>query len=102
MPGQNDTTPKAPLLNTPAHQSFLNQMYANRPIPSEYTTAAPAKKLDDMYVTIGKYEENFGHHLKLLLDGLDYYAATETVALGRLCAVLGNAMGGREANERTI
>ena len=42
---------------------------------------------------LGKYEGNFEHHLKLLLDALDYYAATETVALSRLCAVLGSAMG---------
>ena len=42
---------------------------------------------------LGKYEGNFEHHLKLLLDALDYYAATETVALSRLCAALGNAMG---------
>lgn len=42
---------------------------------------------------LGKYESNFEHHLRLLLDALDYYAATETVALSRLCAVLGSAMG---------
>ena len=43
---------------------------------------------------LGKYEHNFNHHLKLLLDALDYYAATETVALSRLCAVLGSATNG--------
>jgi hypothetical protein len=44
-----------------------------------------------------KYEYNFNHHLRLLLDALDYYAATETVALGRLCAQLaaaGEGVGG--------
>jgi hypothetical protein len=35
-----------------------------------------------------KYENNFNRHLKILLDSLDYYAATETVALSRLCALL--------------
>ena len=49
---------------------------------------------------LGKYEYNFGHHLRLLLDALDYYAATETVALGRLCAVLGSAGEGRDAERR--
>lgn len=50
---------------------------------------------------LGKYEYNFNHHLRLLLDALDYYAATETVALGRLCAVLGTAGEGvgREGRE---
>lgn len=47
---------------------------------------------------MGKYEHNFNHHLRILLDALDYYAATETVALGRLCAQLSTAgeKGGRE------
>lgn len=46
---------------------------------------------------MGKYEQNFNHHLRILLDALDYYAATETVALGRLCAQLSTAeKGGRE------
>ena len=47
---------------------------------------------------MGKYEHNFNHHLRILLDALDYYAATETVALGRLCAQLSIAgeKGGRE------
>ena len=41
--------------------------------------------------TMGKYEFAFNKHLKILLDALDYYAATETVALGRLCAQLSTA-----------
>ena len=49
---------------------------------------------------LGKYEYNFNHHLKLLLDALDYYAATETVALSRLCAVLGSATNGGDGDER--
>lgn len=49
---------------------------------------------------LGKYEYNFNHHLKLLLNALDYYAATETVALSRLCAVLGNATNGGGEDER--
>lgn len=58
------------------------------------------KKLDNLMEMLGKYEYNFNHHLRLLLDALDYYAATETVALSRLCAVLGNATeGGGERKE---
>lgn len=41
--------------------------------------------------TIQKYEDNFNRHLRILLDALDYYAATETVALSRLCAQLSTA-----------
>jgi len=37
---------------------------------------------------IGKYEDNFDRHMKILLETLDYFAATETVALSRLCAHL--------------
>ena len=93
-----------PLLNTPAHTAYLTSIYPpNRPIPPEQYQAAPSGKLDDLYEMLGKYESNFEYHLKLLLDALDYYAATETVALGRLCAVLGSAMpggnGGREQGE---
>ena len=59
-----------------------------------------AKKLDNLTDMLGKYEYNFNHHLRLLLDALDYYAATETVALSRLCAVLGSATeGGGERKE---
>lgn len=49
---------------------------------------------------LGKYEYNFNHHLKLLLAALDYYAATETVALSRLCAMLGSAINGGGEDEK--
>ncbi|KAL8719289.1 MAG: hypothetical protein Q9225_003691 [Loekoesia sp. 1 TL-2023] len=69
----------------------------SRPLPSNLTTYDPAK-LTTMEDLMGKYEHNFNHHLRILLDALDYYAATETVALGRLCAQLSTAgeEGGRE------
>ncbi|KAK7205475.1 Spc98 family protein [Myxozyma melibiosi] len=37
---------------------------------------------------LDQYEQNFDHHLKMLMDGLNYYAATETVVLLSLCARL--------------
>ena len=46
-------------------------------------------KLNDI---LGKYEENFSRHLKILLDALNYYAATETVVLLGLCARLSTAL----------
>ena len=68
-------------------------------IPDELKSYDP-KKLDNLNDMLGKYEYNFNHHLRLLLDALDYYAATETVALSRLCAVLGSATeGGGERRE---
>ncbi|OLL25924.1 Spindle pole body component alp4 [Neolecta irregularis DAH-3] len=36
------------------------------------------KKLEDV---LRRYEENFTHHLKILMDALNYYAATETSSL---------------------
>ena len=92
-------SPSPPLLSTPAHTAYLTTLYATRPTPPEQRQPAPDGKLEDLYEMLGKYEGNFEGHLKMLLDALDYYAATETVALGRLCAVLGCAMGGREEGE---
>ncbi|KAI4131551.1 MAG: hypothetical protein LQ338_001185 [Usnochroma carphineum] len=69
----------------------------SKTLPATLTTYDPAK-LATMEDLMGKYEQNFDHHLRILLDALDYYAATETVALGRLCAQLSTAgeKGGRE------
>lgn len=50
-----------------------------------------------------KYEDNFSRHLRILLDALDYYAATETVALSRLCAQLSMASDrGNDAGMRSV
>lgn len=46
--------------------------------------------------TLASYEKHFNRHLKIFLDALDYYAATETVALSRLCAQLSTASEGRD------
>src|SRR4051812_11028216 len=53
---------------------------------------AKVEKLQD---NLQKYEENFSRHLKILLDALNYYAATETVVLLGLCARLSTANDGR-------
>lgn len=45
---------------------------------------------------LGKYEHNFGRHLKILLDALNYFAATETVVLLSLCARLQMAQSSNE------
>lgn len=87
------------LAGTPAATTYLTAQFAtrHRPVPEDLLKFDPDRlgKLDDM---MDKYEYNFNHHLRLLLDALDYYAATETVALGRLCAQLAAAgeRGGEE------
>lgn len=92
------------LAGTPAHLTYLTKTsYRHKnaqSIPDEIKAYDP-KKLENLTEMLGKYEYNFNHHLKLLLDALDYYAAAETVALSRLCAVLGSATdgGGDERRE---
>lgn len=71
--------------------AYLSSQYTSRhPIPDAFKSYDPTRlaKIEDMLL---KYEYNFNHHLRLLLDALDYYAATETVALSRLCAQLSTA-----------
>lgn len=46
------------------------------------------RKLDKLNENLVKYEHNFNRHLKILLDALNYFAATETVVLLSLCARL--------------
>jgi gamma-tubulin complex component 2 len=45
---------------------------------------------------LAKYEHNFSRHLKILLDALNYFAATETVVLLSLCARLQMAQTSNE------
>lgn len=82
----------ASLAGSPAALAFLQTMYplARHPIPERLKTYDP-DGLGRMFDLIEKYEENFNRHLALLLEALDYYAATETVALSRLCAQLSMA-----------
>ena len=49
------------------------------------------QRVDKMFDMLGKYEENFARHLKILLDTLNYLAATETVVFLSLCARLQSA-----------
>ncbi|KAI5852517.1 Spc98 family-domain-containing protein [Morchella snyderi] len=48
-------------------------------------------RLEKLSDNLTKYEENFSRHLKILLDALNYYAATETIVLLGLCARLSTA-----------
>ncbi|KAK5125086.1 hypothetical protein LTR08_005448 [Meristemomyces frigidus] len=59
------------------------------------TDSAPspidAAKLDKLFDILQKYEDHFSRHLKILLDALNYLAATETVVFLGLCARLSMA-----------
>ena len=87
------------LAGSTASLAYLDTQYSARhPVPENLKSYDPARlgKLDAL---LGKYEAHFNRHLKILLDALDYYAATETVALSRLCAQLSTASDTRD--ERT-
>ncbi|KAI9678324.1 MAG: hypothetical protein M1817_006270 [Caeruleum heppii] len=66
--------------------------------PSSTDSASPPPydptRLPKLLDTLAKYEENFSRHLRILLDALNYYAATETVVLLGLCARLSTASEG--------
>lgn len=49
------------------------------------------QRVDKMFDVLGRYEDNFARHLKILLDTLNYLAATETVVFLSLCARLQSA-----------
>ena len=54
------------------------------------TDLSRLKKMTD-HLTV--YEGHFSRHLKILLESLNYYAATETVVFLELCARLQTAWG---------
>ncbi|RMZ92085.1 hypothetical protein DV736_g681, partial [Chaetothyriales sp. CBS 134916] len=63
---------------------------------SDLAAAAPAgltiehhpARLGRMEDTLKRYEDHFNRHLRILIDSLNYYAATETVTLISLCSRL--------------
>jgi gamma-tubulin complex component 2 len=52
------------------------------------------QRLEKMFDMLTKYEDSFTRHLKILLDTLNYLAATETVVFLQLCARLTSASEG--------
>jgi gamma-tubulin complex component 2 len=69
----------------------------NPPVAGGASVRAPTQfvydpqRVDKMFDMLAKYEENFTRHLKILLDTLNYLAATETVVFLSLCARLTSA-----------
>ena len=80
------------LAGTPDALDYLKTLYpsSRHPVPDNYKSF-DSKGLAKITEDLTKYEDNFNRHIKILLDALDYYAATETVALSRLCAQLSMA-----------
>ncbi|KAF2664846.1 hypothetical protein BT63DRAFT_378381 [Microthyrium microscopicum] len=62
-----------------------------QPNASTQQAAYDPAKLDKLDDALGMFEVNFSRHLKILLDTLNYLAATETVVFLSLCARLSNA-----------
>ena len=52
------------------------------------TTESDPDRIAKMEDALKRYEEHFNKHLKILIDSLNYFAATETVVLLGLCARL--------------
>lgn len=71
---------------------------ATSPAPSASTsstrTAYDPAKLEKLFSILHQYEDHFSRHLKILLDALNYLAATETVVFLGLCARLSMANEG--------
>ncbi|KAF2755663.1 hypothetical protein EJ05DRAFT_494061 [Pseudovirgaria hyperparasitica] len=70
---------------------------SKKPIDSKSKTAPIAydpNRVEKMFEVLKKYEENFSRHLKIMLDTLNYLAATETVVFLSLCARLSTASDG--------
>ncbi|EMC96136.1 hypothetical protein BAUCODRAFT_464742 [Baudoinia panamericana UAMH 10762] len=57
----------------------------------DLATDGDAARLDKLYSILRQYEDHFARHLKILMDALNYLAATETVVFLGLCARLSGA-----------
>ncbi|KAL9106287.1 MAG: hypothetical protein Q9227_008686 [Pyrenula ochraceoflavens] len=81
--------------------SSNNQTTSPKP-PSSSTSSGEldTARLSRMDDTLQRYEAHFNRHLKILIDSLNYYAATETVVLLGLCARLTAAEEGAGGKER--
>jgi gamma-tubulin complex component 2 len=77
-PTSSKTKPNAALATATSHRSTTQFVY-------------DPQRVDKMFDMLAKYEENFTRHLKILLDTLNYLAATETVVFLSLCARLTSA-----------
>ncbi len=98
--------PPPPAPATKQHKS--NKSSSSTPIvppPQSANSKQPPQvtydphRVTKMFDMLAKYEENFTRHLKILLDTLNYLAATETVVFLSLCARLSSAGEGLDGFE---
>lgn len=84
------TLANAQLSNPPtsAAQSSSRMLVPRASSKSATPFVYDPQRVDKMFDMLAKYEENFARHLKILLDTLNYLAATETVVFLSLCARL--------------
>lgn len=76
------------------YTASLTRYLATATSPSQSTEDGEAydpAKLDKLFSILSQYEDHFSRHLKILLDALNYLAATETVVFLGLCARLSMA-----------
>lgn len=67
------------------------ELSTSTPTSSHRAIIYDPQRVDKMFDMLAKYEDNFTRHLKILLDTLNYLAATETVVFLSLCARLTSA-----------
>lgn len=74
-----------------ASQSTVNPATKATKTGNPHAIQYDPARLDELVDLLQKYEENFSRNLKVLLDTLNYLAATETVVFLSLCARLSTA-----------
>lgn len=82
-----------------ADVDLANSAVASKSGKSSSSSAYDPAKFDKLVDILKKYEDNFSRHLKVLLDTLNYLAATETVVFLSLCARLSTANEGTKGQD---
>ncbi|KAL5115824.1 gamma tubulin complex Spc97/GCP2 subunit Alp4 [Pleosporales sp. CAS-2024a] len=89
--GDPDLVAQINALNQPPTRPSANSAPSRASTTSSSQFVYDPQRVDKMFDMLAKYEENFTRHLKILLDTLNYLAATETVVFLSLCARLTSA-----------
>jgi gamma-tubulin complex component 2 len=73
---------------TPQWERSLQTMDPGLLAPPGEPSKVDLERLQKLDSVINRYDDNFSHHLKILVSALNYYAATESVALLGLVSTL--------------
>ncbi|OAL55206.1 hypothetical protein IQ07DRAFT_498600 [Pyrenochaeta sp. DS3sAY3a] len=90
-PSKSSTQPSRPGTSLSIASSLLPSRSGASASKQTAQVVYDPQRVDKMFDMLAKYEENFTRHLKILLDTLNYLAATETVVFLSLCARLTSA-----------